>query len=67
MRIALAYPYEGAKPDDVIEVSDELGRLLVRDGKARLAPRSKVTHKVRRTHPAPPAPPTTSITNEEAV
>lgn len=36
MLIQLAYPYDGHEPDDTIEVDDQTGRTLVRDGVARL-------------------------------
>lgn len=37
MRVTLAYPYDGHEPDETIDVDDELGRRLVREGRARLA------------------------------
>ncbi len=38
MRVVLAYPRDGHAADDVIDVDDETGRVLVQDGFARLAP-----------------------------
>lgn len=38
MRIALAYPLGPHAPDDVIEVTDVVGRQLIRDGRARRVP-----------------------------
>lgn len=38
MRIALAYPYDGHAPNDVIDVDDRTGRRLISDGRARLLP-----------------------------
>lgn len=36
MRVTLAYPVEGlGGPNDVVEVDDERGRVLIQDGKAR--------------------------------
>lgn len=37
MRITLAYPYEGHKPDDTIEIPDAEGQTLIFDGWARPA------------------------------
>lgn len=36
MRVTLAVPYDGHKPDDTITVDDRTGRQLIRDGRARL-------------------------------
>lgn len=37
MRVTLAYPYGGFRPDETINVDDALARRLVRDGLARPA------------------------------
>lgn len=53
MFIALAYPYEGHVPDEVIEVDEATGRRLLRAGRARRAdPPSKPAPR-RRTKPTP--------------
>jgi len=36
LRITLAYPHDGHAPDKTIDVDDHTGRLMVRDGLARL-------------------------------
>ena len=35
MRVALAYPFDGHAPDDVIDVVGAVGRRLIADGRAR--------------------------------
>lgn len=35
MKIELAYPYEGHKPDSVIDIDDDKGAQMIRDGFAR--------------------------------
>lgn len=42
MKIQLAYPYEGALPDAIVEVDAKIGRLLLREGRARGAPAEPV-------------------------
>lgn len=36
MRIQLAYPWEGHNPDDVVDVDDQQGRTMIREGLARV-------------------------------
>lgn len=36
MRVTLAVPYDGHRPDDTVTVDDRTGRQLIRDGWARL-------------------------------
>lgn len=38
MRVQLAYPFEEHEPDEIIEVSNNLGRRLLNQGRARTAP-----------------------------
>ena len=37
MRITLAYPFENHDPDETIDVGPEVGKRLIRDGRARRA------------------------------
>lgn len=37
MRITLAYPWQGHRPDQTLDVDDHVGRDLVRSGRARIA------------------------------
>lgn len=43
MKVQLAYPYENHRADTTIDVDDATARLLLREGRARLA--SPVAHK----------------------
>lgn len=56
MRITLAYPYEGHAPDETIEVDDDVGRQMVRDGVARL-PKGATDDVGPMTPVSTPAPP----------
>jgi len=47
VRITLAYPYENHQPDETIEVADDVGRQMIRDGYAR--PADKPTAKTAAT------------------
>jgi hypothetical protein len=38
VRLVLAYPWRGYRPDDVVDVDAKTGRRLLRDGKARPEP-----------------------------
>lgn len=38
MRVQLAYPFGGFKPNDIIDVAPSVARRLLRDGRARTAP-----------------------------
>jgi hypothetical protein len=38
VRITLAYPYKKHQADETVEVDDATARLLIREGRARLAP-----------------------------
>ena len=38
MRVTLAYPFQGHKPDETIDVDKRTARTLLRDGRARVAP-----------------------------
>ena len=43
MQITLAYPYDGHAPDETIDVDDQVGKTLIRDGFARLPDRKSET------------------------
>jgi len=47
LKIDLAYPYDGHQPDETIEVDDDVGRQMIRDGYAR--PADKPTAKTAAT------------------
>jgi hypothetical protein len=38
LRVTLAYPFQGHAPDDVVDVTAQEARLLLREGRARVAP-----------------------------
>lgn len=35
MEVTLAYPWQGHQPNDTVEVGDGVGRMLIREGRAR--------------------------------
>ncbi len=35
MKVTLAYPHDGRRPDDTVDVDEQVGRRLIHDGKAR--------------------------------
>lgn len=35
MKVTLAYPYAGHKPDETIDVPDDIARQMIHDGLAR--------------------------------
>lgn len=41
MKVTLAYPFEGHKPETTVDVDDETARLLIREGRARLPETTK--------------------------
>lgn len=47
MRVQLAYPYQGHRPDEVISVDDRTGRRLLREGRVRPAPELEPADEAR--------------------
>lgn len=35
MKITIAYPFDGYKPEDVVDLDDAMAEQMIRDGKAR--------------------------------